>query len=52
MYGDTSTAVFALNAATGKVIWTDNGLLTSGQGSFEIQPQVSGGRVYLASALK
>jgi outer membrane protein assembly factor BamB len=50
VYGDTSTAVFALNAATGKAIWTDNGLLTSGQGSFEIQPQVSGGRVYLASA--
>ena len=50
VYGDTSTAVFALNAATGKVIWTDKGLLTSGQGSFEIQPQVSGGRVYLASA--
>ena len=50
MYGDTSTAVFALNAATGKVIWTVNGLLTSGQGSFEIQPQVAGGRVYLASA--
>ena len=50
VYGDTSTAVFALNAATGKVIWTANGLLTSGQGSFEIQPQVAGGRVYLASA--
>jgi alcohol dehydrogenase (cytochrome c) len=50
VYGDSSTAVFALNAATGKVLWTDSGLLTSGQGSFEIQPQVSGGRVYLASA--
>jgi outer membrane protein assembly factor BamB len=50
VYGDTSTSVFALNAATGKVIWTDDGLLTSGQGSFEIQPQVAGGRVYLASA--
>ena len=50
VYGDTSTAVFALNATTGKVIWTANGLLTSGQGSFEIQPQVAGGRVYLASA--
>jgi alcohol dehydrogenase (cytochrome c) len=50
VYGDTSTAVFALNAASGKVIWTDDGLLTSAQGSFEIQPQVSGGRVYLASA--
>ena len=50
VYGDTSTAAFALNAATGKAIWTADGLLTSGQGSFEIQPQVSGGRVYLASA--
>jgi outer membrane protein assembly factor BamB len=50
VYGDTSTAVFALNAATGKAIWTDDGLLAGGQGSFEIQPQVSGGRVYLASA--
>jgi outer membrane protein assembly factor BamB len=50
VYGDTSTEAFALNAATGSVIWTDDGLLTSGQGSFEIQPQVSGGRVYLASA--
>src|ERR1700722_4546762 len=43
VYGDTSTAAFALNAATGTVIWTDDSLLTSGQGSFEIQPQVAGG---------
>jgi outer membrane protein assembly factor BamB len=50
VYGDTSTAVFALNAATGKVIWSKGGLLNSGQGSFEIQPAVAGGRVYLASA--
>ena len=50
VYGDTSTAVFALNAATGKVIWNDGSLLNSGQGSFEIQPAVAGGRVYLASA--
>ncbi len=50
VYGDSSTTVFALSAATGKVLWTDDALLTSGQGSFEIQPQVSGGRVYLASA--
>ncbi|MGH3247048.1 MAG: PQQ-binding-like beta-propeller repeat protein [Trebonia sp.] len=50
VYGDTSTAVFALNAATGKVIWNDGSLLSSGQGSFEIQPAVAGGRVYLASA--
>jgi alcohol dehydrogenase (cytochrome c) len=50
VYGDTSTAVFALNAATGKVVWNDTSLLNSGQGSFEIQPAAAGGRVYLASA--
>ena len=50
VYGDTSTAAFALNAATGKVVWNDTSLLNSGQGSFEIQPAVAGGRVYLASA--
>ena len=50
VYGDTSTAVFALNAATGKVVWNDGNLLNSGQGAFEIQPAVAGGRVYLASA--
>jgi outer membrane protein assembly factor BamB len=50
VYGDTSSAVFALNAATGKVVWDDTHLLNSGQGAFEIQPAVAGGRVYLASA--
>src|SRR6202035_5458943 len=50
VYGDTSTAVFALNAATGAVVWNDKSLLNSGQGAFEIQPAVAGGRVYLASA--
>jgi alcohol dehydrogenase (cytochrome c) len=50
VYGDSSTTVFALNAATGAVLWKDGSLLNSGQGSFEIQPQVAGGRVYLASA--
>jgi outer membrane protein assembly factor BamB len=50
VYGDTSTSVFALNAATGKVRWSDTSLLGSGQGAFEIQPQVAGGRVYVASA--
>jgi alcohol dehydrogenase (cytochrome c) len=44
------TTVFALNAATGKTIWMDSSLLNSGQGAFEIQPQVADGRVYLASA--
>jgi alcohol dehydrogenase (cytochrome c) len=50
VYGDTSTTAFALNAATGKTIWVDSSLLGNGQGSFEIQPQVADGRVYLASA--
>jgi len=50
VYGDTSTSVFALKATTGSVLWNDTSLLNSGQGSFEIQPQVTGGRVYLASA--
>jgi alcohol dehydrogenase (cytochrome c) len=50
VYGDTSTTVFALNATTGKTMWVDSSLLNSGQGSFEIQPQVADGRVYLASA--
>ena len=47
---DSSTSVFALNAATGKTIWSDGSLLNGGQGAFEIQPQVADGRVYLASA--
>src|ERR1700733_5686080 len=50
VYGDTSSAAFALNAPTGKVIWNEGGLLTSGQGSSEIQPAGAGGRVFLASA--
>ena len=50
VYGDTTTSVFALSAATGKTIWVDRHLLNSGQGAFEIQPQVADGRVYLASA--
>jgi outer membrane protein assembly factor BamB len=50
VYGDTPTSVFALNAKTGAVIWTNNTLLASGQGTFEIQPTVADGRVYLASA--
>jgi len=50
VYGDTPSTVFALNAATGKTIWVDSSLLSSDQGTFEIQPQVTGGRVYLSSA--
>ncbi|HTX26600.1 MAG TPA: PQQ-binding-like beta-propeller repeat protein, partial [Streptosporangiaceae bacterium] len=50
VYGTSSNTVFALNATTGKTIWVDSSLLNSGQGSFEIQPQVADGRVYVASA--
>jgi outer membrane protein assembly factor BamB len=50
VYGVSPTTVFALNARTGKKIWVNSHLLSKGQGTFEIQPQVAGGRVYLASA--
>jgi alcohol dehydrogenase (cytochrome c) len=49
VYGQTPTSAFALTAATGRTIWANNGLLSSGQGTFGIQPQVANGRVYLAS---
>jgi outer membrane protein assembly factor BamB len=51
VYGTTMTTVFALNAGTGKTIWVDSNLLSSGEGLFGIQPQVSNGRVYLASSI-
>jgi outer membrane protein assembly factor BamB len=51
VYGLTPTAAFALNAATGRSIWVSGDLLHTGQGTFGIQPQVAGGRVYLASQL-
>jgi alcohol dehydrogenase (cytochrome c) len=50
VYGDSPATVFALNAASGKTIWVDRRLLSKGQGTFEIQPQVAGGRVYISSA--
>ena len=49
VYGATPTSVFALSAATGKPIWRDSALLEKDQGTFGIQPQVAGGRVFLAS---
>ncbi|MGH2850593.1 MAG: PQQ-binding-like beta-propeller repeat protein, partial [Solirubrobacteraceae bacterium] len=49
VYGLTPTAAFALHAATGRKILVRSGLLSQGQGTFGIQPQVAGGRVYLAS---
>ena len=50
VYGISPTTVVALNARTGKTIWINSHLLSKGQGTFEIQPQVVDGRVYLASA--
>src|SRR6202042_3685513 len=50
-YGDAPHTAFALSAATGKPVWVDRSLLTSGQGAFSIQPQAVAGRVYLASSL-
>lgn len=49
VYGATPTSVFALSAATGKPIWVNGHVLSSGQGTFGIQPQAADGRVYLAS---
>jgi len=51
VYGDTTTTVFALSAATGKTIWVDQDLLGNGRGTFGIQPLVVNGRVYLASSI-
>jgi alcohol dehydrogenase (cytochrome c) len=49
VYGETPTSAFAVSAATGRKLWEDSNLLSSGQGAFGIQPQVANGRVYLAS---
>ncbi len=49
VYGLTPTTAFAVNAATGRKVWVDSHLLRTGQGTFGIQPQAAGGRVYLAS---
>jgi outer membrane protein assembly factor BamB len=49
VYGLTPTAAFALSATTGRAVWFNRDLLRPGQGTFGIQPQVTGGRVYLAS---
>jgi alcohol dehydrogenase (cytochrome c) len=49
VYGATPTTVFALNEATGHLVWSDKNLLKKDQGTFGIQPQVANGRVYLAS---
>lgn len=49
VYGATPRSAFALSAATGKMIWSNDTLLKNGEGTIGIQPQVANGRVYLAS---
>jgi alcohol dehydrogenase (cytochrome c) len=49
VYGTSPNTVFALNANTGRSIWVNNHLLSTGEGVFGIQPQVANGRVYVAS---
>jgi alcohol dehydrogenase (cytochrome c) len=49
VYGLTPTTAFALSAASGRLAWVNRRLLSSGQGTFGMQPQVADGRVYLAS---
>ncbi len=49
VYGLTPTAAFALNAQSGDKIWVNGGLLSKGEGTFGMQPQATGGHVYIAS---
>lgn len=49
VYAASPTTVFALRATSGKKLWRDKHLLSKGQGTFGIQPEVANGRVYLAS---
>ncbi len=48
VYGESPNSAFSLNAATGRRIWVKY-LLSHGHGSFDIQPQVANGRLYLAT---
>jgi outer membrane protein assembly factor BamB len=49
VFGLTPTTAFALDARTGRKLWVNARLLHKGEGTFGIQPQATGGRVYLAS---
>lgn len=50
IYGVTATGVFALDAKTGRQVWY-NTHLAMGRPSFDMAPQVAGGKVFVASAL-
>ncbi|HEV2426773.1 MAG TPA: PQQ-binding-like beta-propeller repeat protein, partial [Acidimicrobiales bacterium] len=49
VYGLAPRTAFALRASDGHVVWSDEHLLTKKQGTFGMQPQVAGGRDYVAS---
>jgi outer membrane protein assembly factor BamB len=49
VFGVTPTTAFALDAGTGRPVWTDAHLLRAGQGTFGIQPAAANGRIYLGS---
>ncbi len=49
VYGLTPRTAFALSARTGRVVWMDRHLLTTGEGTFGMQPAVADGRLYVAS---
>ncbi len=52
VYGTTMKSAFALAAGTGKPLWIDRNLLSTGQGTLgTMQPQVADGRVYVASEI-
>lgn len=50
IYGVTATGVFALDAKTGKQVWYDTHLAAR-KASFDIAPQMAGGKVFASSAL-
>ncbi|HWE64545.1 MAG TPA: PQQ-binding-like beta-propeller repeat protein, partial [Chloroflexota bacterium] len=50
IYGVTASGVFALDAKTGKQLWYDTHLAAR-KASFDIAPQVAGGKVFVSSAL-
>ena len=50
VFAADSKSAFALDAATGKPVWSNDGLAAKGGVGFTIQPQVADGRVYISTA--
>jgi outer membrane protein assembly factor BamB len=49
LYGATPKFVFALDPETGEELWRANGLVGKGGPGFDIQPQVTDGKVYIST---